>query len=404
MSLLNQVLRELDARSAKPEMPELKLASVPEEPPQGATPQPARTDWLRLVAWTLAAGCAGVWLLSLWLVEPADRPPRAVPVSFDGTQALTSRQATEAAPVKEVVVSPLEQASALQTKTASRPQTTAEPAPLPVSLPVPSREPTSEPPLEPVLGQGEETSVAPRADRPEREAEPKLILVLEPEPEPGPGQAEEQASSAGYRDLRPLSSVVSKVPRAALGEKREVRRVDIEGLIATGELSRAETLLRARLDEDPGDARAHELMVGLLLRGGRAEDALRQIERSRVQAGPRLALELVASRLLIDQGDSSAAEQRLLKLLAQSPGQVEAMRMLAATWHAGKQFTRSAQLYRQLVGLPEANARDWLGLALSLDAHGDPAALRAFQRVVRDPSFEGAALRYAKQRIQQLQE
>ncbi|BAN70138.1 MSHA biogenesis protein MshN [endosymbiont of unidentified scaly snail isolate Monju] len=237
-------------------------------------------------------------------------------------------------------------------------------------------------------------------------------------PEKAPAPAAPEAPSADYLPLRiseaetppPTRPAHRPAPRKAKAASRLPTRLrktpapaplaQIRRLIAQGELSLAEERLRQRLRAAPSDRAAHQLLVGLLLRGEHRDEALAQIERSLARLGNDDKLVLLRARLLVDQGQAKAALRDLETLLARHPDDRAAMRLAAALYRQQGETRRAGRLYQRLTALPGAEARDWLGLALSLDEY-DPALARvAWQRVLTAPGLTAAVRDYARQRLE----
>lgn len=358
MSLLNQVLRDLDAQAEPQATPELTLAQTSPEPPAGAMPVRLEPDWGRLVAWTATAGAVLIWAAGWFFVQAPQAPPVAVKANFAAAGMLQEAVRLEAGSEEFI--------------------------PLKIT-----RDPQHAQPRTPVL--------------PIRESKP-----ANPEPVAAEKPVSRNTKPAEKKQPPPaIAKPVVKTPQRAKSvaiKKQVSQRIDAGELIAQGELSQAEQLLRERLSNRPADREARELLVGLLLRGGRAVEAGQLIEKGRRQGATTANLELIGARILLEQGDSAVAEQRLQALLTRSPNHADAQRLLAALWQRDGKPEQAARLYRQLVARPGAGSRDWLGLALCMDGSDDPLVLQAFRKAAQGGDLDTATLRYVQQRIRLLQE
>lgn len=367
MSLLNEVLRDLDARGGSAATPELRVAQRIGNPP---APSRRGIDWPRLVAWTLVAG--GVLVAGYaWWQPPADYPPvRPQPVMVQAPSPEERPTAADVQPVRPTPGGLRAQLQPLQ----PIPAAPAEPGPV-----------TATP------RQAHAVTVGPEVPTPDY-----LPLRIEP--------ADEAAGPAVTTSKHPpaSASVKQMVRTPVAAPALDIDR--IRNLVDSGELSEAERLLRLRLKQQPRDAAAHELLVGVLLRGARNAEVLQHIDTAPTMVAARPVLRLIRARLLLEQGDIGQAETLLHGLLRDAPEHADALRLLAALrQQAGDQVTAAA-LYLRLVGLPGRSARDWLGLALSSDGRDDTVALNAYREVLRAGDLEPQVIAYARQRFAALME
>lgn len=365
MSLLNQVLQDLDRRAPSGGEHPVRLA----EPAAGApTPVPV-TDWLRVVAWSLVgAAAAGTALL----IYPADEPVRQARyiVPLPEITVAAAIAAVPPATGGDTVARVGGPESAMQDITASiapaAPETSPETA-------VAAARPTPVPPVvEPAPA---------RMDTP-----PRIALrntVIPPAvPEVAPRRA------------------AANVPSAITPAKRAVEPLAaIRAAIAAGELSAAETMLRKRLDDVAGDREARELLVGLMLRGERHDEAMGQLGEGLAHHPDHLKFVLIKARLLARNGDAGDA----LALLHGRPvgGALasETLQMRGALQQRLGQYRQAAESYRELLRLDPAVAAAWAGLAVSLDALGDAQALGAYRKALALGRLPAAADAYARQRV-----
>jgi len=363
MSLLNQVLRDLDARDDDEVKQRLHLAPEPAPRP---VPEPRPIDWLRLVVWSFTGGAIILWLASGLLLKTPD----------DRHQVMQKR----------VVQLPLP----------AKPASSA-----PVTIPPAAKnEPVETTATEPAKIAFQKTEPVPILSDGQQEVEVAVPLTP-PAVEPKPAIAEQSppvTSEESKRAATPAEPVLEKT------EKQLPLTARAKQLISEGELGRAEQMLRDHLLNHPRLSAAHELLVGVMLRGGRNEEALAQIEVAQRESGYNSNLELIAARLLMDQGQAKPAEERLARLLEQAPGNLAAKRLLAAKWYADGRQDEAGALYLELVAHAEANARDWLGLAVSVDGKDQQLALRAYRQASQGPGLDRNTQSYIQQRIRVLGE
>jgi Flp pilus assembly protein TadD len=356
MSLLNQVLRDLENRPLPDAArPTLRLATASPAPPPD-TGRRRRLAWLVSGSLILAGG------LALWWWTQGRQTP---------------------APVQ--VLPPAEPRAQVQ---AAIPEPAPPPAPVATPLETPSADSSASAPKMAKAKAPAKNPAPAAAETPSAEYLPLRLRAAETPPPARPAQrpAHQKAQAASRPPAR-----LHKTP-APLAQIRQ--------LIAHGELSLAEERLRQRLRAAPSDHAAHQLLVGLLLRSQRHDEALAQIESSLARLGHDDKLVLLRARLLADQGQAGAALRDLEVLLARQPDDRAAMRLAAALYRQQGDTRHAGRLYRRLTALPGAEARDWLGLALSLDEHAPSLARAAWKRVLTAPELTAAVRDYARQRLE----
>jgi Flp pilus assembly protein TadD len=176
---------------------------------------------------------------------------------------------------------------------------------------------------------------------------------------------------------------------------------EIRREIELGELSFAEYLLQQRLRGAPDDREARELLIGLMLRGERYDVAMQQLDEGLHHDPGNIKFSLIKARLLARSGQDEAA----ISILESSPptrtGRVERLQMLGALYQKQSRYEQARDSYRALLNLNPSAGPSWVGLALSLDGVGDPAANEAYGRALRLGGLPAAAEEYARQRISQ---
>jgi len=203
-----------------------------------------------------------------------------------------------------------------------------------------------------------------------------------------------ETMTVASRTDTPVKTAKSPVP-----ETMELARVAIE----QGELSSAEMILQRRLQGVPGDRVARELLVGLMLRGGRYDAAARQLDQGLKQHPGHVKFSLIKARLLAQSGEVAGAIRILESSTPSEMGRVERLQMLGALYQQESRYEQALDSYRRLLELDPSSGTSWVGLAISLDGLGDSAALEAYDRALRFGGLPAAADSYARQRFSQLE-
>lgn len=417
MSLINDMLRNLDAREARSQP---SAASLPEPAPV------ERARGGRVLAAALACALGGAALAALWLgpleapLALADRaaaPARGgaigqTPVLPDVSQA-PALEADAAVLVRRFALEQTDHGTRLS---------------LELSAPTPHRVARSDAgrALEVVLeGTRLDAQVPPldlqrspfeSFDVEQRDGDLHLILTLTtptriqsgmqrdadgarlaldfleaPAPEPPPAAASKSdAAPAPVRTPHPLGpgEHAIQIQRSALAAQ------------AAGDAAGAEAQLREALALDPMLHAARAALASLLLGSGRVEDVAPLLDAGDALAPGHAPFALLRARLLLAQGDLAkalAALERSAPPLARDP---EYHALHAALLSRTGEHTRAADAYARLVAVDGKRAAWWLGLGISLEGQarrGD--ALAAYREAARLASLDAEAQGWVESRI-----
>ena len=372
MSLLNQVLQDLDARQPQAAQPALRTAA-PSIAEHAADDFP-NLDWqlLRRTGGVIA-GVLVVALLAVWVFE------RSWQLAGQTGPAMHSQPLTlPKAAIRPQVSVP----SVVVAKSVA-------PRPAPVANDVADVRPASS---------------TPTADLPAEQAP-----VTTPD-EPA-DQVYLPLRNATLADLPVGSgqaSVTTVVPPASVPTKsiRPVPRdplLDVRQAIAGGELARAEALLSTRLQRAPQDLKARELLIGLMLRGERGDDALRELDAGLARHPAHGNFILIKARLLAQSGDNPAAIALLEQYAHPAAIRAQRLQMLGALYQQEGRYAGAAEHYRALLTVQPDAAAGWVGLAISLDARGDDGAAAAYRRALVIGGLPTSAEAYARGRLAELE-
>lgn len=376
MSLINQMLQDLDSRRAADQD---RQGLHKEVRPVGAA-APRRGPGA--LAWAGGALLAGAGAAAAWLVlVPSASSPAPVPVSAPAPAAATP----VAAPVA------------------------VSPPPAPVAV-APEPEPALA--LAPTLG----PAVPPPANQPTPSAAPPALpapaVASDPAPagkkaEAGkgatsapaakPAEAAKTASSApgvGEVTARPAKVEPSPVANALAASKvapqttggpekieKNLRlatprdRAEQEYRLAvqslnSGRVPEAQERLRAALRQDPTHANARQLLVRLLLEQ-RAGDEARQVLAEGLEANPGQVTWAVAlARLQAERGEVATALATLQKSASAGQDYADFQGLYGNLLARQSRHKDAAEHYLAAARLNPGEGRWWLGLALALEADG----------------------------------
>jgi MSHA biogenesis protein MshN len=381
MSLLNQVLQDLDQRAVPPAQRPLHVAEQTTTEPAAEVPadRSAFDPW-RWSGWALVvmAGIAAGWVhlqppIKPVVVEPLPLRPysRAVPPVDPAPATVVKVRADNDAGLSPGEAGPI---ATVRAPIASEPLTT-------ISADVP-------------LAAAADTSME------------------QPTPVDLPKDHREVAAAAVFEEPRkaylPLKNDRPPDGFGAPGMSAKVKVQSGEGLtfhdrvrrqIEAGELSAAEQAVMQRLAVRAGDREARELLVGLMLRGGRYSEALDAINAGLLHHPGHREFLLIKARLLAQSGDATGAVTVLEGRLTNGGGAPEALQMLGALHQQQGHYAEAVAVYRRLIEEAPRTGPAWVGLAIGLDALGDPDALEAYTRALSLGGLPEAAARYARQRL-----
>jgi Flp pilus assembly protein TadD len=402
MSLLNQVLQDLDERApvTQPRSPHLTVA--PAATLGAEELDDRRPNWIRLGA---GAGIVSAFVAAVLLfhnVDEADvesvQPQLSVTVSAVPELVLDAvteeldpagveSGASDGASVRTVDSAPLVQV-----------QSTVSPA---VNTAVPSTPAVASVTVasvsKPVTSAAKPAPAA-DADASGVADSPTELSYLRLRNTELPVAGESQQAISGQDSLALEGNQSVKTAKSPAPTAIERARQAIE----QGELSSAESILQKRLQQAPADQYARELLVGLMLRGGRNDAAMRQIDRGLKLHRGHVKFNLIKARLLAQRGEAEAATRILESMRSANVGRTERLQMLGALYQQLARFEKAVDSYRSLLNLDAAAGASWVGLAISLDGLGDPTALQAYDRALELGGLPAAAESYARQRLSQL--
>jgi MSHA biogenesis protein MshN len=352
MSLINQMLQDLDARKAA----QGAASGVPNDVRPLPRPQASRLPVFLgfFVVLILAAGAFATYTsrMSASIVLP-DSPPKSVAVE---------------------------------------PPSLVPPTPEPTTVATPSTPPVVEVPL---ADQATNESELQALDGSLRMAD-VLALPTEkksenkatrPSPLPARPVVSEAPSLVSKETLQPADKS-AKPPliekTAALGTPRERAEAEYRKAITAvnqGRVDEALAGLRNTLQQDGFHQAARQLLVKLLLEAKRPDEAI-QVLQDGVQMQPaQIVWAMSLARLQVDRGDLPGAWQTLNFSQPAAMGNADYQGFSGHVLQRLGRHKEAIERYLAAARLSPGDGRWWLGLGLSLDAEGRASEAReAFQR------------------------
>lgn len=395
MSLINQMLRDLDARQA-PSSDRVALPAAVHALP----PEPPRS-WPKFAA---AGVLAGVAALSWYVLagrgdppKPPSSPPAAAvqsppsplsppsqalatpaqpsaPVALAATPAVAAQQAIEP-PTSAVAVAalPLATSPASATVAAPTPIGAVRAAP---SLAAPSL--AAPPPAEPVPAKPAPAKAL-VLDKPPVLAKPPLPAkapVLAKAPVPAPPSTAAAAAQPSSIDKRPRNAPANEMAEA------EYRKAMLA--LRRGAASEAIAGLRTALRADPRHVSARQALLSVLIEQQQWSEAEQLMEEGLAIDATQVTWAMALARLQLEHGKLAEAVQTLVRHAGHAEKSADYQAFLALLLHKEKRPDEAAQRYHMALALKPNESRWWYGLGLVLDADQKPQEARAAFMKARD--------------------
>jgi MSHA biogenesis protein MshN len=368
MSLINQMLRDLDARRA--------AHGAGNVLPNDVRPLPAR----RPARWPVVLGglallvvAGGLAVRQFELMQPAVPPPPAAPPAQVVAPVIPVAPVAPVAPVlapaapmaevePPVAAEPVAAAPSLQKKTTEKALKAPDAAgdKMRTPAPAPARAMPTAPPLPTASERAPST---------------------ESKPVKGPTIA--RSDSLGS-------------PR----ERSENEYRKAIGAVNQGRVAEAVDGLARALRDDSLHIGARQLLVKLLLEAKRFDEAL-AVLRDGLQGQPaQIGWAMTLARLQVDRGDLAGAWQTLDDSLPAAGHSADYQGFAAHLLQRLGRQREAAERYQAATRLAPGDGRWWLGLGLAAEAEGDSAQAReAFQRARQSGNLSPELTALAEQKL-----
>ncbi|MGQ0579347.1 MAG: tetratricopeptide repeat protein [Betaproteobacteria bacterium] len=381
MSLINQVLQELEKRHAA----DAELISLPPQVRAVRTVPPAAMHTFA-IALIVVLAVVGAFVYLSDARPPAATPQAAVPPPANPVQKQISAPAP--APidpaVQAVLLAPVSRLSAelsfspdvgAPATRAARPKTVAR-----VGKPLPARSAAASPPPEPVplaapVAAPIAAPVAPPVAAP-------IAAPIAADP-PAPAATADSATVAAAQPAaaESPSSIDKKMREMTAQQRAEAAFRSGVAQLQDGRAIAAEVSFREALKVDPTHVSARQALLGLLLDGGRNDEA-EKLLRQALELNPRQPRHaMVLARLEVDRGEVSGAINTLVAALPYVQSNPEYYAFLAAVLQRDGRHRDAVNYYRTALQSSPGNVVWLMGLGMSLRATEQFADAReAFQR------------------------
>ena len=344
MSVINQMLRDLDARHASQQ----ERAGLP---PQLRTLPPlpvTRAKQWRLLVGGMAAGALISAVLVTLFMDAGPSAPSA-PAPAMPVAAPTAPPPSPAQNAEEELRLSFDSG---EMKLATQLMAFPEPLPAPALAPEPAPAPATPP------------------------------AIVKPKPEPAKPARAPTAAPSAPREAKPASTLIAPStpppPVETQIEKRskEGRAHDqAEGeynkgvqAVRRGDSAAALISLRRALEFEPAHVKARQALLSVLV-GTKQWTEARQVAQTGLAVDPTQAgLAAILARLQFEQGDTAAALDTLTRHAAHATGNADYQGLFAYLLQKQQRPAEAAQRFQAALALRPNEGRWWFGLGLALES------------------------------------
>ncbi|WP_430457607.1 tetratricopeptide repeat protein [Rheinheimera sp.] len=394
MSVINQMLRDLDKRQARP----ATLAG----PALQHTSSSRRWLWWLLLLPVL-------WIGAQWL---SNSKPDLTPAAEQPSVTQTAVPATtQAAVLPNTPAAAVVKTAAPEVPPTIPQQTAASSAPASAMLAVPAQskvesltpaQPTTELPPADAQQQGEQITASEVAVPAETESEPNNADAFALSAETAAFLQDADNPAAAQATTPPVEKAQMSVTRTDPSQAgpQHLRALAMQAQ-AAGRFAEAETAWLQLIRQQPQQTESYEALAQLYLQQQQPQRLVSLLQQAQQQQLQSPALQWAQIQLLA----STAQWQALLGALTPELQQQYPQQALALEAHAAQQLgqtERALQVYQRWTERAPQDSRAWLGLATLLDQSGQwPQAKQAYQHALQLGGLADASRQFIQQRLQQ---
>lgn len=358
MSLINQVLQDLDTRRAA----ECAGSGLPNDVRPFHVRRAAKWPLLAAAVVLLALGAgAALWYADAYLTPP----PLPAPV-------------TPSAPNVAIVPDPPLVAAA-----------PSEPATAPVARDLPPK---------PLAENGSERRpTAAVTSKPV--TRPPASARAQSAADPGPAVAPAAPSVRAPRSAGGMS-IEKSSPSGAVGESADAEYRRAQNILNQGRTSEALDALRMALKLNAMHVAARQLLLKLLIENRRFDEADVVLREGLAQHPEQIAWAMSLARLQLDRGDLVSAGKTLEHSLPAAGGSADYQGFAGHLLQRQGRTKEAVDCYQAATRLAPLEGRWWLGLGLALEAEGRAAQAReAFSNAKASASLSADLQAYVEQKL-----
>ncbi|AZP11496.1 tetratricopeptide repeat protein [Undibacterium parvum] len=378
MSLINQMLQDLDKRGANPTSSDAVYAA-----PAALPFTSSRSNWQWILALLLVLSLGLAWMAWHQLRPLAKSAP--APLQPTAT-AVVSVAPLNSAPLRSAPKLPAQEMEAAVDELPAI-------SDLPVLLKLSSQLDTR------LVSQAHESesmafteklntqTVSAKSEKPSLTAKAMITPILT--------KPAEQAPSQPQIKLHKEATTLQQ----AEGEYRQATVLQQQGRTAE-----AVAMLEQALKIDGQHAAARQSLISLLLESKRYDEAMRYLQQGLAQDQNQTGLAMILARLQVEKSNLPAALATLQASLPYAGERADYLAFLAALLQREARHKESIDLYQKALKRSPQNPVWWMGLGISLQADGRrPEALEAYLRAKSLTGLSPDLVAFVEQRIAALQ-
>ncbi|MDP2792615.1 MAG: tetratricopeptide repeat protein [Sulfurisoma sp.] len=253
-----------------------------------------------------------------------------------------------------------------------------------------------------------------RVPEPKKPAAAPVVASAKPAAKAAPAPAEKPAAPSAAPKAAPLAAAPSPATAVAVPDTsidKQMRQYSAaekaEAEFRRGQLAQrqgaddeAAARYRTALAEQPEHAAARRILASLLIEHRRHDEA-EELLRGGIALFPvQASWPMVLSRLRVERGDMPGALDILKKHAAAGEASADYQGFAGALLHRGGQHAEAADRYRAASRLAPNEARWWAGLGIALESAGKPAEARAaYERARGLPGLPAELAAHIEQRL-----
>jgi len=365
MSLINQMLRDLDKRHA----PDGLAGPATRGMSEHAQAVPARAGMSDLFWRIMAAAMLFAVAWVAWVVWQLMPRPIVTDLAYQSARAPAVAKSDPAPPAAAAVKA--EAAPAPKAETPA-PQAAARPAfdmlrlATELTTPVPQR----------------------RANAPRGKVAPKV----------------KEAAAQPIRAAQPAEGKIDRRANTSANYRAEQEFRRAVALVNQGRIAEGMDGLRRTLEIDPRHEAARQTLVALLLEAKRVDDAAGVLREGLAFNSENTGFAMLLARIMVERKDVSAALSLLRKHAAPPDRNPDFHAFTAALYQRLDRHNEAIEQYQTALRLAPSGSVWWVGLAISYQAVDRPKdALEAFTRARSAGDLAPGLVAFVDQRLRQLQ-
>ena len=401
MSIINQMLQDLDKRNAGPGSNESGPIAA-EVRPVPRSRIGSEWFWRALAGVMLITVCWIAWLM--WQLTPRSVVTDKVSLSPKASATVVSPPATEPSVASQPAAAPAEPIPGDAAGTPATPAVRIDMLRLATEITTPSPAvPRSRRPVdrETLLALGRATKSVAEKPSPVIPGAPETpataSMSASPLTLPRPEYSLPQSRSA-------TGTRIDRRDTTSIRDKAEVEFRRAVGLVNQGRVAEGMEAFRQALQIDPAHETARQTMVALQIESKRYDDAMQTLGEGIAASPKSIQFVMLLARLLVERNDAAGALAVLDKHGAGAEANPDFRAFRAALQQRMGRHAEAIEEYRAALALSPGAGQWWIGLGISQQAQAQGKdALESFRRAKGAGNLTPELASYVDQRIRQLQ-